>query len=130
MRILGVNITNNLRVEIGLTHIFGIGITRAKFICQQLNIAPAVRIKDLTHENVQDIELFIQKHFQIGSDLYKVIQFNRKGKIDMKCFEGTRLLKRLPLKGRTKCNGKTAKKSLQLKFLKEESTKKTGGFKK
>lgn len=115
MRMLSVNIPNNLRVEIGLTCIFGIGPTRAKYISQQLNIAPSLRIKDLTHEQVQAIEAFIQNTFQTGVDLNKTINFNRKLKIDMKCYAGIRLMKKLPLTGRTKSNSKTARKGLIFK---------------
>lgn len=109
-RIEGVNLPNNKRVEVGLTYIFGIGISRSKAILKDTNISPDIRIKDLSHEQVSKIQKYITEHFDVEGELRKEITLNIKRLQDIFSYRGLRHKKSLPVRGqRTKTNARTCK---------------------
>ncbi len=108
-RIAGVNIPTNKRVEIALTYIFGIGNTTSRKICEKLGIAASKRVFDLVEDELSKLRGEISSYVVEG-DLRKQVAMNIKALIDMKCYRGTRHLRRLPVRGqRTHTNARTRK---------------------
>ncbi|AFT72035.1 30S ribosomal protein S13 [Alloalcanivorax dieselolei B5] len=108
-RIAGVNIPDNKHTVISLTYIFGIGRTRARQICEQTGIAPEVKIRDLSGDQLDAIRAEIAKVSTEG-DLRREINMNIKRLMDLGCYRGIRHRRGLPLRGqRTKTNARTRK---------------------
>ena len=107
-RIAGVNIPTNKRVEIALTYIHGIGRTKAKELCQSLEIAEARRVNDLTDAEVLRIREFIDANLTVEGDLRRDVQMNIKRLMDLGCYRGLRHRRGLPVRGqRTSPNART-----------------------
>jgi small subunit ribosomal protein S13 len=108
-RIAGINIPMNKHVVIGLTHIFGVGRSRAKDICVAANIAPTTKVKDLTEAEVNAIRSVIQKT-AVEGDLRRENSMNIKRLMDLGTYRGLRHRKGLPVRGqRTRTNARTRK---------------------
>jgi small subunit ribosomal protein S13 len=108
-RIAGINIPMNKHVVIGLTHIFGVGRSRAKDICAAANIAPTTKVKDLTEAEVNAIRSVIQKT-AVEGDLRRENSMNIKRLMDLGTYRGLRHRKGLPVRGqRTRTNARTRK---------------------
>ena len=108
-RIAGINIPMNKHVVIGLTHIFGVGRSRAKDICVAANIAPTTKVKDLTEAEVNAIRSQIAK-FAVEGDLRREVSMNIKRLMDLGSYRGMRHRRGLPVRGqRTKTNARTRK---------------------
>ena len=117
MRIAGVVIPDQKRVEIALTYIFGIGRTQASKIMKLAKIPAEVRTKDLTAEQSNAIREIVEKQYRVEGDLRREIQSNIKRLKDIRSYRGVRHMKRLPVRGQsTKRNSRTvrgnAKKSV------------------
>lgn len=109
-RIAGVNLPDKKRVEIALRSIFGIGPTRAKKICSELNIPEPMRVHQLQDEDVIRIRTFIDANYQVEGDLRRIVSSNIKRYMDLGCYRGVRHRKRLPVRGqRTHTNARTRK---------------------
>jgi small subunit ribosomal protein S13 len=109
-RIEGVDLPRNKRIEIALTYIFGIGLTRSKQILSNTNINPDIRVKDLSESDANLLREFISKHFKVEGDLRREVQMNIKRLIEIGCYRGLRHRRSLPLNGqRTKTNARTRK---------------------
>ena len=109
-RIAGVNLPNNKRVEIALRYIYGVGPTRAKLICDQLNIETSKRVFDLTEEDLLEIRNFIDKNFKVEGDLRRDNAMDIKRLIEIGCYRGQRHRRGLPVRGqRSKTNARTRK---------------------
>jgi len=109
-RIAGVNIPSQKRVEIGLTSIFGIGRTKARQICQKLNIEDHRRVKELTDDEVARIREAIDQDYKVEGDLRREVAMNIKRLVDLGCYRGLRHRKGLPVHGqRTHSNARTRK---------------------
>ncbi len=110
-RIAGVNVPDNKRVEISLRYLFGIGPTRATFICEKLGIATETRMKDLTEDVLNAIRKEIEAAgYVIEGDLRREVSLNIKRLMDMACYRGIRHRKGLPVRGqRTRTNARTRK---------------------
>lgn len=109
-RIEGVHLPNDKRVEIGLTYLFGIGLTRSQEILAQTKINPDTRIKNLTHEEVATIQKFITQNYKVEGELRKEITLNIKRLQEIGSYRGLRHKKSLPVRGqRTKTNARTRK---------------------
>ena len=107
MRILGITIPDNKRLEIGLTALYGVARSRAKSILDEAKIEYGKKAKDLKPEEENDIRKIIEK-FKIEGDLKREIGANIKRLKDIKAYRGTRHLKNLPSRGqRTKTNSRT-----------------------
>ncbi|MDO8664151.1 MAG: 30S ribosomal protein S13 [Candidatus Liptonbacteria bacterium] len=110
MRLLGINIPDNKRVEISLTYIYGIGPTRSRKILASSKISPDKRAKDLTPEEVNTVKNFIEKNYQTEGELRQVVRKNIQHMKDIQTYRGSRHARRLPVRGqRTKTNSRTVR---------------------
>jgi small subunit ribosomal protein S13 len=108
-RIAGINIPMNKHVVIGLTHIFGVGRSRAKDICAATGIAPTTKVKDLTEAEVNAIRSALAKN-AVEGDLRRENSMNIKRLMDLGSYRGMRHRKGLPVRGqRTRTNARTRK---------------------
>jgi small subunit ribosomal protein S13 len=109
-RIAGVDLPKNERVEIGLTRIFGIGISLSRKMLSETKINPDTRVKDLTDEDIVKIRSVIERDYRVEGDLRRDISMNTKRLIDIGCYRGLRHRLGLPVRGqRTKTNARTRK---------------------
>ncbi len=109
MRVAGVTIPNEKRLEIGLTAIFGIGRTRAKKILDKASIDYGKKAKDLTPEEEAVLAKLIQE-YKIEGELRREISANIKRLKDIGAYRGIRHSLRLPVRGqRTKTNSRTVR---------------------
>ena len=108
-RIAGVNIPTNKHVGIALTHIFGIGRSRALTICRAAEVKISTAVKDLTESEVSRLRDVIAK-FPVEGDLRRENAMNIKRLMDLGCYRGIRHRRGLPLRGqRTRTNARTRK---------------------
>lgn len=108
-RIAGINIPLNKHVWVGLTHIFGVGRTRALRACEGAGINPETRVKDLTEAEINAIRSQIAK-FAVEGDLRREVSMNIKRLMDLGCYRGIRHRRGLPVNGqRTRTNARTRK---------------------
>ncbi len=109
MRILGITVPNEKRLEIGITCFYGIGIPRARKILDQVDIDRGKRAKDLTLDEENKIRAVIEGVL-IEGNLKREISANIKRLKDIKSYRGIRHMKRLPVRGqRTKTNSRTVR---------------------
>ena len=109
-RIAGVDLPNEKRVEIGLTYIFGIGLTTSKKILADLDINPDIRCKDLTEDDISKLREYIDHNLQVEGDRRRAIAFDIKRLIEIGSYRGLRHRKSLPVRGqRSKTNARTRK---------------------
>ena len=109
-RIAGVDLPNNKRVEIGLTYIFGIGLTTSKKILADTGINPDVRVKDLTEEDISKLREYIDHNLQVEGDRRRTVALDIKRLIEIGSYRGLRHRKGLPVRGqRSKTNARTRK---------------------
>ena len=109
-RIAGVDLPREKRVEIGLTYIFGIGLTTSKKILADTGVNPDTRVKDLTEEDVSKLREYIDKNLEVEGDRRRSIAFDIKRLIEIGSYRGIRHRKGLPVRGqRSKTNARTRK---------------------
>jgi small subunit ribosomal protein S13 len=109
MRILGITVPNEKRLEIGLTCFYGIGISSARKILNQVGISHGKRAKDLTEDEESKIRAIIEAT-SIEGNLKREVSSNIKRLKDIKSYRGIRHMKRLPVRGqRTKTNSRTVR---------------------
>lgn len=109
-RIAGVDLPNEKRVEIGLTYIFGIGLTTSKKILADTGINPDTRVKDLTEDDISKLREYIDHNLQVEGDRRRTIAFDIKRLIEIGSYRGLRHRKGLPVRGqRSKTNARTRK---------------------
>jgi small subunit ribosomal protein S13 len=109
-RISGVDIPREKRLEISLTYVFGIGRTTAQLICEQTDIDPNTRVRDLTDSEVNKIRTWIDSNLKVEGDLKRDIQQDIKRKMEIGCYQGLRHRRGLPVRGqRTHTNARTRK---------------------
>ena len=109
-RIAGVDLPNNKRVEIGLTYIYGIGLTTSKKILADTGVNPDTRVKDLTEDDVAKLREYIDKNLEVEGDRRRSIAFDIKRLIEIGSYRGLRHRKGLPVRGqRSKTNARTRK---------------------
>ena len=109
VRIAGVTIPESKNVEIALTYIYGIGLTRSQKILDAVNIDPYKKAKDLSGEEIAKLKEFIEKNFKIEGDLRREVAGNIKRLKDIGTYRGSRHAKKLPIKARTKTNSRTVR---------------------
>lgn len=110
VRIAGVTIPNDKRVEISLTYIFGIGTTLSKNILENAQIDPNTRVKDLTEEQANKLRNIIEKEYKVEGDLRRDVMSNIKRLKEINCYRGSRHTKKLPVRGqRSKTNSRTVR---------------------
>lgn len=109
-RIAGVDLPREKRLEIGLTYIYGIGLTTSQMLCDELKINPDTRIRDLNDGEVSQIRSYIQNNLQVEGDLRREVAQNIKRKIEIGSYQGIRHRRGLPVRGqRTHTNARTRK---------------------
>ena len=109
-RLFGVDLPKNKRVVVALTYIFGIGNSRAKNICETLNLSSNLRTESLTDENIAGIRGLVEQSFKVEGDLRRDIGASIKRLTDLNCYRGTRHKKGLPVRGQnTRSNARTRK---------------------
>lgn len=109
MRVLGITVPNEKRLEIGLTCLYGIGVSSARKILKQVNIDYGKKAKDLTLDEENSIRAIVEK-IPIEGNLKREVSANIKRLKDIKSYRGVRHMKRLPVRGqRTKTNSRTVR---------------------
>ncbi len=109
MRILGINLKDDQRIEMALTAVYGIGRSRAHTILDNADVEHGVKAGDLTADQENKIRLEVEK-FKLEADLKREVATNIKRLKDIKCYRGTRHTRKLPVRGqRTKTNARTLK---------------------
>ncbi len=110
VRIAGVNIPNEKRVEIALTYIYGIGRFAANKILVSAKINPDTRVKDLKEDEANRLRVLIEKDMKVEGDLRRDVSANIKRLRDINAYRGVRHGKHLPVRGqRTKTNNRTVR---------------------
>ncbi|MBU0649185.1 30S ribosomal protein S13 [Patescibacteria group bacterium] len=109
-RIANVNIPQEKRIEVALTYIFGVGISRASQILQKADVDKNKRTKDLSEDELNKIRGIIEKGAGVEGELKKDIHDNIKRLKEIGAYRGTRHIKHLPSHGqRTKTNSRTCR---------------------
>ncbi|PSF39403.1 30S ribosomal protein S13 [Aphanothece hegewaldii CCALA 016] len=107
-RISGVDLPRDKRVEIALTYLYGIGLTRSQEVLEKTGVNPDTRVKDLTDEEVANLRSYIETNFQIEGDLRRLEAMNIKRLADIGTYRGRRHRLGLPVRGqRTRTNART-----------------------
>jgi small subunit ribosomal protein S13 len=108
-RIAGINIPMSKHVWVGLTHIFGVGRTRALKICENAGVKKTTLVKDLTDAEVTALRAQVSK-VVVEGDLRREVSMNIKRLMDLGCYRGIRHRRGLPMRGqRTRTNARTRK---------------------
>ena len=109
-RIAGVDLPRNKRVEIGLTSIFGIGVSTSKKILGKLGISEDTKVSQLTDDQVNQIRNDISSEIKVEGALKSEVQMNIKRLMDIGTYRGKRHRRGLPVRGqRTRTNARTRK---------------------
>ena len=109
-RIAGVNLPNDKRVEIGLTYIYGIGPSTAKYILDKHNIDRSKKVNQWNDDELNMIRNTITEELKVEGQLRSEVQMSIKRLLDIACYRGLRHRKGLPVRGqRTKTNSRTRK---------------------
>ena len=109
-RLVGVDLPRDKRVEIGLTYIYGIGLTTSKKILSDTGVNPDVRVKDLTEDDLSKLRDYIQENIKVEGDLHREVSQNVKRLMEIGCYRGLRHRRGLPVRGqRTHTNARTRK---------------------
>ena len=109
-RIAGIDLPREKRVEIGLTYIYGIGLSTSQKILASTGVNPDTRVKDLSEEEVNEIRTYINKNLIVEGDLRRDIALNIKRLVEIGSYRGIRHRRGLPVRGqKTKTNARTRK---------------------
>ena len=109
-RLVGVDLPRDKRIEVGLTYIYGIGLTTSKKILAETGVNPDVRVKDLSEEDLGKRRDYIQENLTVEGDLHREVSQNVKRLMEIGCYRGLRHRKGLPVRGqRTHTNARTRK---------------------
>ena len=109
-RLVGVDLPRNKRIEIGLTYIYGIGLTTSRKILAETGVNPSTRTDDLTEEELAKLRDYIQNNLTVEGDLHREVSQNVKRLMEIGCYRGLRHRRGLPVRGqRTHTNARTRK---------------------
>lgn len=107
-RIAGVDLPRDKRIEIGLTYIYGVGLSRSHEILEKTGVNPDVRVKDLEDADVIKLREAVESDYLIEGDLRRQVNMNIKRLMDIGCYRGRRHRLGLPVRGqRTRTNSRT-----------------------
>ncbi len=110
MRIVGINIPDNKRIEIALTYVYGVGRHLSNKILKEAKVDINKRAKDLTAEEVNRLKNVIEKGYKIEGELRQTIKQNISRLKEIQSYRGIRHLRKLPVRGqRTKTNSRTVR---------------------
>jgi len=123
-RIAGVDLPRNKRGVIGLTYIFGVGLSRSKEILAKAEVSEDVKVQDWTDDQLTVIRRIIADEYRVEGELRSEVQLNIKRMMDIGCNRGIRHRLGLPLRGqRTKNNSRTRKGKRKTVANKKKATK-------
>ena len=109
-RLVGVDLPRNKRIEIGLTYIYGIGLTTSRKVLAATGVNPDTRTDDLTEEELAKLRDYIQNNLTVEGDLHREVSQNVKRLMEIGCYRGLRHRRGLPVRGqRTHTNARTRK---------------------
>ena len=109
-RLSGVDLPRDKRVEIGLTYIYGIGLTTSKKILAETGVDPDIRCNDLSEDDLNKLRDYIQENLIVEGDLHREVSQDVKRLMEIGCYRGLRHRKGLPVRGqRTHTNARTRK---------------------
>ena len=109
-RLVGVDLPRDKRIEVGLTYIYGIGLTTSKKILADTGVDPDVRVKDLTEDDLTKLRDYIQENLKVEGDLHREVSQNVKRLMEIGGYRGLRHRRGLPVRGqRSKTNARTRK---------------------
>lgn len=109
-RLVGVDLPRDKRIEVGLTYIYGIGLTTSKKILAKTGVNPDTRCNDLTEDELSKLRDYIQEHLTTEGDLHREVSQNIKRLMEIGCYRGLRHRRGLPVRGqRTHTNARTRK---------------------
>ena len=124
LRIVGVDLPQNKRGEVGLTYIYGVGRSSAKKILELAGVDINIKVKDWTDDQAAKIREIIGAGFKVEGDLRSETQLNIKRLMDIGCYRGIRHRIGLPLRGQsTKNNARTRKGKKKTVANKKKATK-------
>lgn len=110
LRISGIVVPDNKRIEIALTYIYGIGRNSSQAILEKTGISPETRTKDLKESEASKIREEIENHYRVEGDLRRDVGTHVRRLKDIGCYRGIRHIKRLPVRGqRTRTNSRTVR---------------------
>lgn len=123
-RLAGVDLPRNKRGVIGLTYIYGIGVSTAKAILDKAGIDENTKVEKWTDDNIKTISRIIADEYKTEGQLKAEVQMNIKRLMDIGCYRGLRHRKGLPLRGqRTRTNARTRKGKRKTVANKKKATK-------
>ena len=123
-RIAGVDLPRDKRVEIGLTYIFGIGLTTSQKILAETEISPDTRVRDLSENDISKLREYIEHHVKVEGDLRREISLDIKRLVEIGSYRGIRHRRSLPVRGQnTKQNARTRKGPKRQVAGKKKATK-------
>ena len=124
IRIVGVDLPQNKRGEIGLTYIYGIGRSNANKILVEAGVDRDIKVKDWTDDQAAKIREIIGATYKVEGDLRSEVQLNIKRLMDIGCYRGIRHRLGLPSRGQsTKNNARTRKGRKKTVANKKKATK-------
>ena len=110
MRLFGITVPDQKRIDVSLTYFYGIGKTTSQAILKSIHIDPAKRTKDLDPEETNKIKDYIEKNLKIEGELRQIIRANISRLKDIQSYRGARHSRKLPVRGqRTKTNSRTVR---------------------
>jgi small subunit ribosomal protein S13 len=110
MRLLGINIPDEKKIEIALTYIYGIGPKTSHLILAQTGVKSGKKARELSSEEVSKIQGYVEKNYRVEGELRQFVRQNVQRLKDLKTYRGSRHLRRLPVRGqRTKTNSRTVR---------------------
>ena len=123
-RIAGVDLPREKRVEVGLTYIYGIGLTTSQQIIAETGINPDTRVKDLYENEISKLREYIEHHLKVEGDLRRDVSLNIKRLMEIGSYRGVRHRRGLPVRGQnTKQNARTRKGPKKQVAGKKKATK-------
>ncbi|MDR3705621.1 MAG: 30S ribosomal protein S13 [Paludibacteraceae bacterium] len=124
IRIVGVDLPQNKRGEVGLTYVYGIGRSNAKKILEEAGVDVNIKVKDWTDDQAAKIREIIGAKYTVEGDLRSEVQLNIKRLMDIGCYRGVRHRIGLPVRGQsTKNNARTRKGRKKTVANKKKATK-------
>jgi small subunit ribosomal protein S13 len=110
MRIFGVNVPDNKRIEISLTYLYGVGRAVGLRALVAAKVDVSKKAKDLTADEILRIQNFLESNYPVEGELRQRIKTNINRLKDLQTYRGTRHARRLPVRGqRTKTNSRTVR---------------------
>lgn len=109
-RLAGVDLPRDKRIEVGLTYIYGIGLTTSQKILKETGVDPDIRVKDLSEDDVSKLRDYVTNNLKVEGDLHREVSQNVKRLMEIGCYRGLRHRRGLPVRGqRTHTNARTRK---------------------